>query len=287
VIAPAAVEALAERLAAAGAITLGDALAAKLTGEAVRSPVVLPDRALLVHFRSDAVTDVIVALGTMDRPINRTDSSSAANGAAAADSVEGGDERIVVLLLSHPRRAAAHLQLLGALIKFVDDPDRVAALLAARTPDELAELPELREHAVATQLRVRDLMSVRPRQVGPDTPVRDAALAMVRAGIGGLAVVDDDGRVIGMLSERDLMRHLLTSYLHDGVTGRPSAPRSQRAIVRDVMTRAVLCVSPDHPLAEVASIMTNRDVDRVPVVEAGVLTGFLTRGDIVRKLIGS
>ena len=43
----------------------------------------------------------------------------------------------------------------------------------------------------------------------------------------------------------------------------------------------------DQPLAEVASLMTNKDVDRVPVVEEGRLVGFLTRGDIVRKLIGS
>ena len=60
-----------------------------------------------------------------------------------------------------------------------------------------------------------------------------------------------------------------------------------RRTVRDVMTRQVLCVSPDQPLAEVASLMTNKDVDRVPVVQEGRLVGFLTRSDIVRKLIGS
>ncbi len=53
------------------------------------------------------------------------------------------------------------------------------------------------------------------------------------------------------------------------------------------MTRQVLCVSPEQPLAEVASLMANKDVDRVPVVREGRLVGFLTRGDIVRKLIGS
>ena len=53
------------------------------------------------------------------------------------------------------------------------------------------------------------------------------------------------------------------------------------------MTRQVLGVSPDQPLAEVASLMANQDVDRVPVVQEGRLVGFLTRGDIVRKLIGS
>ena len=58
-------------------------------------------------------------------------------------------------------------------------------------------------------------------------------------------------------------------------------------MVRDVMTRQVLCVSPEEPLADVASLMMHKNVDRVPVVHDGRLVGFLTRGDIVRRLIGS
>ena len=52
------------------------------------------------------------------------------------------------------------------------------------------------------------------------------------------------------------------------------------------MTRQVLCVSPEQPLAEVSLIMANKDVERVPVVREGRIVGLLTRGDIVRKLIG-
>ena len=69
--------------------------------------------------------------------------------------------------------------------------------------------------------------------------------------------------------------------------GRAAGAPARRATVRDVMTRQVLCVSPEQPLAEVASLMSNKDVDRVPVVREGRLVGFLTRGDIVRKLIGT
>jgi CBS domain-containing protein len=88
------------------------------------------------------------------------------------------------------------------------------------------------------------------------------------------------------------MRHLLDAYLQSssagtGASAAKTPPGAGRRLVRDVMTRQVLCVSPDQPLAEVASIMTNKDVDRVPVVRGGTLVGLLTRGDIVRKLIGS
>ena len=48
----------------------------------------------------------------------------------------------------------------------------------------------------------------------------------------------------------------------------------------------MLCVAPQQPVAEVAALMSNKDVERVPVVREGQLVGFLTRGDIVRKLIG-
>jgi CBS domain-containing protein len=68
---------------------------------------------------------------------------------------------------------------------------------------------------------------------------------------------------------------------------RPAPPGlgSERT-VRDAMTRQVLCVAPEQPVAEVAALMSNKDVERVPVVREGRLVGFLTRGDIVRKLIG-
>ena len=103
-----------------------------------------------------------------------------------------------------------------------------------------------------------------------------------------MPVLDEDGRLVGLLSDRELMRHLLTNYLQTSgpsrVTGEFSAPPR---FVRDVMTRQVLGVSPEQPLADVASLMANKDVDRVPVVREGMLVGFLTRGDIVRKLLGS
>ena len=67
----------------------------------------------------------------------------------------------------------------------------------------------------------------------------------------------------------------------------PVLPQSAKKTVRDVMTRQVMCVGPEQPVAEVAALMSNKDVERVPVVREGRLVGFLTRGDIVRKLIGS
>ena len=277
---PVAATALLERLG--GAVDDLEKLRQRMQEERPEDMVAMGDRAFLLHFRTDAARELVVALGTAEQPISR----------------ELGDgerqyARIVLFIVAPPRLAAPYLQLLAALSRLFSQPALVEAILAERSATGLAKLLAEAEYETPERLSVRDIMTERPRSVSADTPLREAARDMVRAGIGGLPVVDHEGRVIGMLSERELMRHLLNAYLHGATAGSAASaaaktpPGAARRLVRDVMTRQVLCVSPDQPLAEVASIMTNKEVDRVPVVRGGTLVGLLTRGDIVRKLIGS
>ena len=281
---PAATTALLERLAAAGVVSDAAKLAGRVDEERPEDVVGMGDRAFLVHWRSDAFSELAVALGTAARPICRE----------LGEGGEGEEQpvqcaRIVLLLVAPPRMSTQYLQLLGAFARFFAKQERVDAVLAHASAGSLVRAPELVAWDIPEQLLVRDLMTQRPRAVSPDTPIRQAALEMVRLGIGGLPVVDAESRIVGMLGLKELLRHLQSNYLQGAGGHRPPpAPAgAARRLVRDVMTRQVLCVSPDQPVAEVASIMTNKDVDRVPVVKGGKLVGFLTRGDIVRKLIGS
>ncbi|HZI40141.1 MAG TPA: CBS domain-containing protein, partial [Gemmatimonadaceae bacterium] len=124
-----------------------------------------------------------------------------------------------------------------------------------------------------------------PRTTTPEMPLTDAAREMLSAGLSALPVVDEDYGLLGLLSERELMRHFMsTTMLTPSSRFTPPGAPGLRT-VREVMTRQVLCVAPEQSLAEVAALMTNKDVERVPVVRGGRLVGFLTRGDIVRKLI--
>ena len=277
---PQAASVLLDRLVRAGAVQHPERLRERLQEERTEDLVGMGDRAFLLHYRSDAVREVVVALGIARVPVERE----------LGESDETQSARIVLLIAAPPKQAALYLQVVGAFARVLSKPDVVAQVLAQATPEALAALPIFAQVALRDQLVVRDLMTERPRSVAPDTALRDAALDMVRAGVAGLPVVDADGRVIGMLSQRELLQHLLNSYLHRG--GQAAGPAGATSdgrpkAVRDVMTRSVLCVSPEQPVAEVAAMMTNKDVDRVPVVREGRLVGFLTRGDIVRKLIGS
>lgn len=273
----AAARALLECLVAAGVVVDPEKLDQRMAEGRPEDIVSMGDRAFLLHYRTDAVRDLVVAIGTSPERI----------------CIAGGEEdercaRIVLLIVAPPRLAALYLQVVGAFARLLSDPENVAAVVDAPTAEALAALPILAEWTLPERLLVRDIMTERPITALPDTPLREAARLMVRSRVGGLPIVDESRRVVGMLGERELLPHLLSSYLTAGAPPKPlGGEGAQRRFVRDVMTRRVLCVSPEQPLAEVASLMANKDVDRVPVVSEGRLIGLLTRGDIVRKLIGS
>jgi CBS domain-containing protein/mannitol/fructose-specific phosphotransferase system IIA component (Ntr-type) len=247
-------------------------------GEARAEDVVaMGDRAFLVHYRSDGAGRLLVAVGVAPVPLCRR--------------LPGEEEqcaRVVLLVVTPPRQAARYLQIVGGFARLLRQQDVLEAVHEAKSAAELVELEAFAGYQLPEQLTVRDVMTDHPRTVLADTPLKEAARTMVRAGLGALPVIDDERRVVGMVSEREVIRHLLTTQVFSGADVRSMlSPLAGPRTVRDVMTRQVMCVAPEQPIAEVASLMSNKDVDRVPVVREGQLVGFLTRGDIVRKLIGN
>jgi len=247
-------------------------------GEArVEDIVAMGDRAFLVHYRSDGAGQLLVAVGVAP--------------AALCRRLPGEDEqcaRIVLLVVTPPRQAARYLQVVGGFARLLRQREVLDAIHAATSAEQLVGLEAFDVYRLPEQLTVRDVMTDQPRTVLADTPLKEAARTMVRAGLGALPVIDEERRVLGMVSERDIIRHLLTTQVFSGADVRSMmTPGSGSRSVRDIMSRQVMCVAPEQPIAEVASLMSNKDVDRVPVVREGQLVGFLTRGDIVRKLIGN
>ena len=268
---------LLDRLAAAHGVLDAAKLKRRLAEQRADDVVAMADRAFLVHYRTDAVGQLLVSLGVAAEPISHQ---------FPGESEERA--RVVLLVVTPPRLAARYLQVVASFARLLRKPDNLAAILDAPDADALLALEFIESTTLPAQLTVRDVMSYQPRTIRADTPLREAARTLVRTGLGALPVVDGDDHVLGMLSEREVIRHLVTIQAFTGPDVRAAtAPGALAKSVRDIMTRQVLCVASDQPLAEVASLMSNKDVDRVPVVRDGRLVGFLTRGDIVRKLIGS
>ena len=99
----------------------------------------------------------------------------------------------------------------------------------------------------------------------PDELVEDIAKRLSFHNVSGMPVEDWDGKVIGIVSEFDVM-----GKFHD--------------TVGDVMSSDVISVSRDTPLSEVAALMAERRIKRVPVLDGGLLVGIVSRADIVRAL---
>jgi CBS domain-containing protein len=268
---------LLERLASAHGVLDLAKLRRRVSERRADDAVAMGDRAFLLHYRTDAVGQLVVALGVAGAPICRV-------------APDDGEQcaRIVIMIAAPPRHAARYLQVVGGFARLLRKPEVLERVLAARDSAALAALEPFSEYRLPEQLAVRDVMSDRPMTVAADIPLKDVARTLVRTGLGALPVVDEEQRVIGMISEREVIRYLLHVQAFTGPDARVASPPMTGArTVRDAMTRQVLCVSPEQPIAEVASLMSNKDVDRVPVVREGRLVGFLTRGDIVRKLIGT
>jgi CBS domain-containing protein len=141
-------------------------------------------------------------------------------------------------------------------------------------------------------MKVEDVMTRDVITVSPATPIHEAARLMVEHGVSGLPVIDANGRLVGIISEGDLIlrqrRRKKAGWWHSFVTnGKPIIRKYRRAdgrTVGDVMTRSVLTISPVWGIEVAASILDSRNIRRLPVVLDGRLVGIVSRADLIRAL---
>jgi CBS domain-containing protein/mannitol/fructose-specific phosphotransferase system IIA component (Ntr-type) len=267
----AGVEQLVVRLRATGALAEADDLIERVRATPVREIVAPTDDVALPHFRTDHVAGVTLALGI------------APDGLTSEDPGIQARPRIIALVLAPRDASSAYLQVTATLARLLRDRRFVDEL--ARQPDAEAvrALPSLLEHQLGPRLTVRDVMVHRTHSVAPDATVGAAMNLMTRRRLRAIPVVGPKGEVLGVVTDSDLMRTLLPQIPR--VASEDPVPRTALdRPVRDIMTRSVLCVSEDLGVSEVANMMIHKDVEQVPVVQAGRITGMVSRGDIIRKL---
>ncbi len=263
-------------LAIEGVVQDPEAVARLLAAAGQRDFVPIGRHVALPHLRTDLVDSLVVALGIAPRPLHTRDT--------------GGElePEIIVLVLAPPGAATLYLQTVSALARFFRQPGVVDRIRHARSADEIVELPELRGLRIQPRLIVRDIMTQRVDSVSPETSIRAAVDLMVRHRLRAIPVVGEKEEVLGIISEWDIMRALLPHLPRAGGEegGDAGVAIPDNLKVREIMSRSVLCISEEMGVDEAANTMINKDVEQFPVVSEGRLTGFLTRGDIIRKLFG-
>ncbi|MDR1669633.1 MAG: CBS domain-containing protein [Oscillospiraceae bacterium] len=122
-------------------------------------------------------------------------------------------------------------------------------------------------------MRVSELMNANVVSITPDEPALLAARLLSRHNIGSLPVCSLDGKLRGMVTDRDIVLRCVATE---------SDPQTMR--VREIMTRGVVSVSPDDDVREAAHKMAHEQVRRLPVVNvSGAVVGMLSLGDMAKS----
>lgn len=133
-------------------------------------------------------------------------------------------------------------------------------------------------------MRATDIMTRHPVTVRRGTSVRVAAELLARHRITSMPVLDDDDRLIGIVSEIDLLRSRMPHDPRASVRRRADGPDPART-VGDVMSDVVVCAAENADLADLASMLSANGVRAVPIVSGSALVGIVSRRDLVRTLV--
>ena len=167
----------------------------------------------LPHFRTDAVSSVVVALGIAPKPIPRSPKSRR-------------KARGVLLVVAPVKEAAAYLQTVAAFARVLADADSRKAIFGATSPEEVLSIPALRDLIIEGPLRVGDIMAPviasRPKPLLA-MPPRDGS-----AESEALPVVGQRNEVLGVVSQAELLDYLVPSYVRQLTTGKVMAVRKRQ-----------------------------------------------------------
>jgi len=144
-------------------------------------------------------------------------------------------------------------------------------------------------------LTVRDVMTRPVKTVGPDMPLKEVARLLIDSGVSGAPVVDAWGQVLGVVSEGDfLIKEQGAQAVHHRrfapLFGETAETRTQldklaARTASEAMTAPAVTIAASRSVQDAAAIMTERRINRLPVVEGGVLVGIVTRADLVRAYL--
>ena len=143
-------------------------------------------------------------------------------------------------------------------------------------------------------MKARDVMVSPVITARPSASVQEVAKIFLERGISAVSVVDDQGKVVGIVSEGDLMHRVEAGTEHRrswwlrALTAEEALAadyaKAHARKVADVMTRDVITAAPDTPLHEIAALLEKNSIKRVPIVRDGRLVGIVSRANLVQAV---
>jgi CBS domain-containing protein len=143
-------------------------------------------------------------------------------------------------------------------------------------------------------MNVNDVMTRGVLSVQPATPIKEVARLMATYGVSGVPVIDDQGAILGVVSEADFLikedgvsrdASRLERILARAVGGSSRWEKVEATTARELMTSPAVTIDPEMPIREAASLMIDRGVNRLPVARAGQLVGIVSRADLMRAFL--
>jgi len=121
-------------------------------------------------------------------------------------------------------------------------------------------------------LKAIDIMEKNVITIGPDVTLDKAIHRLLENRISGMPVVDDNGKVIGIISEKDILNFLFCGYLHN-------------TAVSEAMTENFVYFTPETRIEKIAVAISKYQFRRVPIVKDGKVVGIVSRRDIIRHVL--
>lgn len=233
------------------------------------------------HARSESVDRMYIAVGVADPPIE-------------APCPDHEPLRVMVLLLTPRNIARLYLQTLSAFMMICRNPELREKLFQVSEPEDVLRLIWNSGVMVEDELVARDIMRRPVISVRSDATLREVANLLYKHRISGMPVIDEESKIVGEISERELIAAALPNF--EAIATRNTPPETSEPFeellshedqitVGELMTPPVAIVDEEKTVVELASLMLHKNIRRVLVANNGVLVGLIMRSDIVSRVI--
>lgn len=237
----------------------------------------------LPHARIEGYDNIIVVTGVLKHPIE-----------CELASKERGIVRIIVLIVVGKTKNTLMLQLMAGITKLVENRPLFETISRETSPEKIAALIKDAKITFKATITAEDIMNTAIEPARLNNTLEEIARRLVAEDIMGLPVVDDAGKFLGEITERELIQYGMPKYttmmddLSFMTVGEPFEEyfkHENRVTVRELYRKNPITIDKRASIMEISFIIVNKGNTRLYVVEHGRYIGMVIRKDLIRKVL--